>query len=351
VSRKASPRRRVPARRERSGGRLGGAARGLIVLALVALVAAWAAWTYAGPGPKAREGALTNVILPRGAGVARIGQQLGQAGVIRYPALFALAAKLGGRSLKAGEYDIPTGASMAHILRMLREGRVVRHLITIPEGWTSAMAAEAVANSPVLAGEAEPPPEGVLLPETYQVERGETRDHVLQRMREAQVKLLERLWANRQPGLPFATPMQAVALASIVEKETAVPDERPRVAAVYINRLRAGMKLESDPAVIYGVSQGRPLGRGLTRAELNKVTPYNTYQVAGLPPTPIDNPGRASIEAVLDPPKTDELFFVANGQGGHAFSATYEQHAKNVARWRTIERQQAAAAGGATGTQ
>jgi UPF0755 protein len=164
-------------------------------------------------------------------------------------------------------------------------------------------------------------------------------------MREAQDKLLDAEWPRRQPGLPFATPMDAVALASIVEKETGVPAERPRIAAVYINRLRQGMRLESDPAVIYGVSKGRPLGRGLTRAELNTPTPYNTYLVAGLPPTPIANPGRAAIEAVLNPPKTDELFFVASGDGGHVFAATYAEHEKNVARWRAVERQRLAAAG------
>ena len=350
MSARRSPRRRAPVRKERRPrGLLGGSARALIVLLVVSLAAAWAAWTFEGPGPAARRGPVTNVILPRGAGLAGIGQQLAQAGVIRYPALFSLAAKLGGRSLKAGEYDFPSGVSMAQVLEMLREGRVVRHLITIPEGWTSAMAADAVAASPVLTGQADAPPEGVLLPETYDVARGEDRAQVLAHMRQAQERLLARLWPARQPGLPFANPMQAVTLASIVEKETAVPSERPRIAAVYINRLRAGMKLESDPTVIYGVSKGRPLGRGLTRAELDERNPYNTYQTPGLPPTPIDNPGRAAIAAVLDPPKTDELFFVANGQGGHAFSASYQEHAKNVARWRIIERQQAAAAQAAAG--
>lgn len=343
MSGKRSPRRRPPARRERrSGHGLGGGVRGLILLAVVVLVAGFAIWAFEGPGPSAREGGVTNVILPRGAGVARIGQALGEAGVIRYPRLFALAAKLGGRSLKAGEYDIASGASMAQILEQLRDGRIVRHLITIPEGWTSAQAAQAIETSPVLIGDIDPPAEGSVLPETYEVQRGEDRAKVLARMQAAQAKLLSKLWAARQPGLPFATPVQAVTLASIVEKETALPSERPRIAAVYINRLRIGMKLDSDPAVIYGVSHGQPLGRGLTHTELVTPTPYNTYQVAGLPPTPIANPGRAAIAAVLDPPKTNELYFVANGQGGHAFSATFEEHQRNVERWRGIERQQAA---------
>jgi len=199
----------------------------------------------------------------------------------------------------------------------------------------------------VLTGLAVSPLEGSILPETYEVRRGEDRVAVLARMREAQTRLLAQLWPHRQPGLPFATPEQAVTLASIVEKETALPAERPRIAAVYINRLRAGMRLESDPTTIYGISRGRPLGRGITRSELLAATPYNTYQVAGLPPTPIANPGKAAIAAVLDPPKTDELFFVANGQGGHAFASSFAEHQKNVAHWRAIERQRQAAQAGA----
>jgi UPF0755 protein len=199
----------------------------------------------------------------------------------------------------------------------------------------------------VLTGAAAAPPEGVLLPETYEVSRGEDRAQVLGRMREAQAKLLAKLWPARQAGLPFATPQQAVTLASIVEKETALPSERPKIAAVYINRLRAGMRLESDPTTIYGISGGRPLGRGITRAELAQVTAYNTYQMAGLPPTPIANPGKAAIEAVLNPPQSDDLFFVANGQGGHVFASSFAEHQKNVARWRAIERQRQGAQAGA----
>jgi UPF0755 protein len=336
--------RRAPPRRARPSRRTGGL-RLAIVLLLTAL-GGWAAWTYAGPGPAAKAGA-TTVVLPKGAGVARIADQLGEAHVIRSELVFMIAAKLGGKSLKAGEYAFPSRASMAHILAQLRAGRIVRHLITIPEGWTSEMAAEAVARSPVLTGKAEPPPEGTLLPETYEVQRGDDRAVVLDRMRQAQAKLLAKLWPERQPGLPFKTPEQAVALASIVEKETALPSERPRIAAVYINRLRAGMKLESDPTTIYGISRGRPLGRGITRAELGEVNAYNTYQIAGLPPTPIANPGKAAIEAVLNPPQTNELFFVANGQGGHVFSSTFAEHQKNVAHWRQIEKERQGAAAGA----
>jgi UPF0755 protein len=305
-----------------------------------------AAWAFWGPGPSSRAGVIT-VVLPKGAGTPEIAGDLGRAGVIRYPALFIAVAKLGGGSLKAGEYAIRSGASMAKILDDIRAGRVVRHFVTIPEGWTSEMAAEAVERQPVLTGQAVAPPEGALLPETYEVRRGEDRAAVLARMQAAQTTLLSRLWPQRRPGLPFTTPEEAVTLASIVEKETALPAERPRIAAVYINRLRAGMRLESDPTTIYGIAGGKPLGRGLTRADLATPTPYNTYQVAGLPPSPIANPGRASIEAVLDPPSTDELFFVANGQGGHVFASSYAEHEKNVARWREIEHQRAEAEAGA----
>jgi UPF0755 protein len=343
VTARRRSRGRTPARKPRPGRRSGlGLAAGLFLIA----AGGWALWTYAGPGPAAKAGA-TTVVLQKGGGLRGIADQLDQAHVIRSKLVFMAAAKLGGKSLKAGEYEFASGASMSHVLAQLSAGRVVRHLVTIPEGWTSEMAAEAVSRSPVLIGVAEPPPEGALLPETYEVRRGEDRAQVLERMRQAQDKLLARVWPARRPGLPFKTPEEAVALASIVEKETALPDERPRIAAVYINRLRAGMKLESDPTTIYGISRGRPLGRGITRTELAAVTPYNTYQVAGLPPTPIANPGKAAIEAVLNPPETTELFFVANGQGGHVFASTFAEHQKNVAHWREIERQRQGAQAGA----
>lgn len=321
---------------------------GLLIVLLAVAAAGWALWSYAGPGPKA-PAAVTAVELKKGVGVAGIADQLAEAGVIRSKPLFMLAAKLDGTTLKAGEYEFASGASMRKVLADLRAGRVVRHLVTVPEGWTSEMAAEAVGRSPVLTGLAVAPAEGSLLPETYEVRRGESRVAVLARMGKAQDELMAKLWPARQPGLPFSTPAEALTLASIVEKETAVAAERPQVAAVYVNRLRAGMRLESDPTTIYGISRGRALGRGITRAELAAETPYNTYRVAGLPPTPIANPGRAAIEAVLNPPKTEDLFFVADGGGGHAFAKTYDEHLKNVARWRVIERQRLAAEAGAAG--
>ena len=312
----------------------------LVLLAL--LTAGWGVWSYQGPGPAAQRGSSTTVVLPRGAGVIRIASLLQGAGVIRSRDLFMLAVKLTGasRGLKAGEYEFPSQAAMARILGDIRAGRVVRHFVSIPEGFTSEMALEAVVRQPVLTGAADVPPEGSLLPDTYQVQRGDDRTEVIEAMRDARDVLLARLWAGRAPNLPLKTPEEAVTLASIVEKETALAEERPRIAAVFENRLRAHMRLETDPTVIYGISRGRPLGRGLTHHEVVTPTPYNTYKIDGLPPTPIANPGRAALAAVLNPPKSDELYFVANGQGGHVFASSFEEHQKNVARWRAIERGQ-----------
>jgi len=316
----------------------------LIALGLAILVALAGVWSYAGPGPKAQAGEATVVVLERGSGVGQIGRTLRTAGVISSAGLFALAARMTGAAgdLKAGEYEIRSGASMAQVLADIRAGKVVRRAITIPEGWTSAMALDAVNAQPTLTGTAVEPPEGSLLPDTYDFQRGEERGAVLQRMADAHDKLLAELWAARQPGLPLNSPQEAVTLASIVEKETGVAAERPRVAAVFINRLRAGMLLQSDPTIIYGLTKGRPLGRGIRASELAADSPWNSYKVVGLPPGPIANPGRDALAAVLNPPKTDELYFVADGTGGHAFAATYEEHARNVERWRAIERQRAA---------
>ncbi|MFI4965177.1 MAG: endolytic transglycosylase MltG [Caulobacterales bacterium] len=321
----------------------------LTTLFVVVIVAGgWVIWTYRGPGPSAREGQTTDVILPHGASTAQIAGALKAAGVIGSREVFYLAAKLGGagRRLKAGEYVFHSGQSMAEVLAEIAQGRVVKRFVSVPEGWTSDMAADAVRAEPVLTGTIETPPEGALLPDSYQIQRGEARVAVIGKMRAARDQLLARLWAGRAPDLPLKTPEEAVTLASIVEKETGIPEERPRIAAVFENRLRAGVKLESDPTVIYGVTQGRPLGHGITMKELVTATPYNTYRIVGLPPTPIANPGRAALAAVLNPPKSDEMFFVANGAGGHVFSSTYAEHAANVAKWRAIERQRAAAGGG-----
>jgi UPF0755 protein len=324
-----------------------GAAILLAVAAFMAIAVGWVLWTYNGPGPQAPQGEATTVVLERGSGLGGIASELAQAGVIKSKTVFMAAARLSGAAaaLKAGEYEFRSGTSMAGVLADIREGRVVRHLVTVPEGWTSAMAWEAVQRQAVLDGDAPTPAEGTLLPDTYQVQRGDSRAAVLQRMAKAQDDLMAELWPKRQPGLPFDTPEQALTLASIVEKETGIAAERPRIAAVFVNRLRSGMRLESDPTIIYGISKGRPLGRGILLSELTARTAYNTYQIDGLPPTPIANPGRAAIEAVLNPPRSTELFFVADGSGGHVFASTFPEHQRNVARWRQVERQRAAQAG------
>ena len=319
----------------------------LVAIAAI-LAAGWAYWTYRGPGPAAREGASTDVILPKGAGVGQIAGALKAAGVIGSKDVFYLAAKLGGagRRLKAGEYEFASHASMAQVLNDIADGKVVKRFVVAPEGWTSEMVADAVRAQPVLTGSIETPPEGSILPDGYQIQRGENRGDVIAKMMAARDALLTQLWASRAPDLPLKTPEEAVILASIVEKETGVPSERPRIAAVFENRLRQGIKLETDPTVIYGISKGRPLGRGITMKELVTPTPYNTYRIVGLPPTPIANPGRASLAAVLNPPKSDELYFVANGTGGHVFASTFAEHQANVAKWRAIEKARAAAGGG-----
>ena len=299
---------------------------------------------YYGPGPSARQGDSTIVTLQSGSGVSAIAAQLKAAGVIRSTDLFKAAATFTGadRRLRAGEYQVPSHLSLAGVVRLLVEGRVVRHFVTLPEGWSSAQAVDILMKEPVLTGTVEETPEeGGLWPDTYEVTRGESRQAVIERMQVAARDNLRRLWAQRSPATVAKTPEEAVVLASIVEKETGLAAERPRVAAVFSNRLRQGMRLESDPTIVYGLTQGRPLGRGIRRSELERQTPWNTYQIDGLPPTPIANPGAEALKAVLNPPADPALFFVADGSGGHAFAATYEDHLRNVARWRQIERQKA----------
>jgi UPF0755 protein len=317
-----------------------------LTLALVVMaVMLWAVWTYQGSGPAAKSGDSTTVELRHGASLPEIASTLQRAGVVRSSAIFITAAQVTGaaRRMKAGEYEFPSHASMARILDDIRNGRIVRHQVTIPEGLTSEMVVEILAKKTDLTGDAPAPAEGTILPETYQYERGDDRAKVLKKMMDARDELLAALWAKRQPGLPFTTPMEAVTLASIVEKETGKASERPRVAAVFLNRLRIGMRLQSDPTIIYGISGGKPLGRGIRASELAQATPYNTYLINGLPPTPIANPGRAALAAVLDPPKTTELYFVADGTGGHVFASTLDEHNRNVAKWRDVERQHAQA--------
>ncbi len=288
-------------------------------------------------GPKAP----TEVTFTRGMSVKAMGKSLKEHRVIGSPTIFRVLIKLSGhgKAIKAGTYAFPANANMLAIVKQIEEGKVIRAFVTIPEGKTSAQAVRILMAVSDLSGDVDVPPEGSLLPETYMYQRGEQRQAVLDRMLEDGRKTLGELWKTRAPGLPFKTKEEALIMASVVERETGKASERPRVAAVFVNRLRKGMRLESDPTVIYGVSHGEPLGRGLLKSELETKTPWNTYLIAGLPVTPIGNPGRASIAAVLHPAPTEDLFFVADGTGGHVFAATYEEHLANVAHWRQIEGQ------------
>lgn len=304
------------------------------------------------PGPKAYEGETETIVsLPMGTGLNQAANILQQRGVVRSALIFRLGVMYDRKAsaLKAGEYAIPSGATPAEIMNILVEGKAIVYKLTLAEGLTSAMIVELVRQHPTLVGDvADVPLEGSLLPETYIFNRGESRATLIKRMQDDHNRVLDELWAQRAPNLPIATKEEAVVLASIVEKETGVSAERPRVAAVFVNRLRKGMKLQSDPTIIYGLTKGVPLGRGIRQSELDKATPYNTYVIVGLPPTPIANPGKASLAAVMNPAQTEDLFFVADGTGGHVFAATLAEHEKNVKNWREIEKQRAAA--GTAGT-
>ncbi|MFG1461371.1 endolytic transglycosylase MltG [Xanthobacter sp. DSM 24535] len=301
------------------------------------LVAWYGQLKYAAPGPLAAE---KNVLIPRGQGARDIAELLERQGVIDNWLLFMVAQQLAhrGQPLQAGEYIFKPHVPLEAVLDAMAEGRVVQHQITIPEGLTTQQIVERLTNSELLTGTPRMPLEGTLLPETYRVVRGMSRDEVLKRMAADQQKLVRDLWASRSPDLPLRTPQDMVILASIVEKETGKPDERSKVAAVFINRLNRKMRLQSDPTIIYGIVGGKGvLGRPITRADIVNPTPYNTYAIDGLPPGPIGNPGRDSLAAVANPAKTKDLYFVADGTGGHVFAETLDQHNRNVARWREIE--------------
>lgn len=319
----------------------------LSFLALVALgiAAAGGGWLWTdrwlhAPGPLSETVA---VIVPRGAGMATIADRLAEAGAVDHPRLLVLAARLTRRDsgLKAGEYELRPGMSPAEILALLNSGKVLLHRVAVPEGLTVHEVYALLMASDVLAGELPPmPAEGTLMPETYLVPRGEPRSELVARMRAAMTQALEELWAGRRPDLPLRSPEEALVLASIIEKETALPKEYPLVSAVFHNRLRQGMKLQTDPTVIYGLAEGKgSLGRELTRADLEADHPYNTYRIEGLPPGPIANPGRGALAAALAPAPVDFLYFVASGNGGHTFATTLAEHNRNVARWRALQRQ------------
>jgi UPF0755 protein len=306
---------------------------------------------FDGKGPSTQDA--TFIVKPK-AGANTIAGELEARGLVSDAQLFRAGVQFYGNEgkLKAGEYAIPAGASMHRIMDILRSGKSILHSLTIPEGLTVAQAFERIAADDVLVGDmpTEMPPEGSLAADTQQFTRGTTRQQVIDKMEAEQKKLVHDIWEKRAPGLPLKDANEFVTLASIVEKETGVPEERPRVAAVFINRLKHHMRLQSDPTIIYGLfgGKGRPEGRPIFQSDKEKPTPYNTYVIDGLPPTPIANPGRAALEAVANPAKTDDLYFVADGTGGHAFAPTLAEHNQNVARWRKIEkeRKQPDAAGG-----
>jgi UPF0755 protein len=312
----------------------------LFLAALLAGAWAWEGWHFSAPGPWARPGSETIVEVPPRQGLWGAATQLRNAGVIDSAPLFALGVRLRGESglLRAGEYAIPSRTSMEDITAILVVGRSIEHKVTAAEGLTSAMIADIINGDAELTGSREAfPQEGTLLPETYFFNKGATRESIVSRMRQAQAAFVSRAWVSRAPGLPYRTPEEAVTLASIVEKETSIPEERRHIAAVFINRLRFGMRLESDPTVIYGISKGYPLGHEIRASELSRATAYNTYAIAGLPPTPICDPGKDAILAVLNPEHSGDIYFVADGTGGHVFAASKSEHDRNVARWRKLE--------------
>lgn len=308
---------------------------GLIGTAGVGAYAYWLFHSVDGPG------ADVTVVIPKGSGVRGAAAALEKAGAIVNGDLFLIAAKVTGadRKLKAGEYLVPASSTLEDVLGLLRSGKTVVRRFTVAEGLSVRQVDALIRAEPALDGDPGPlPPEGSLLPETYHFSLGDSRAAVMARMRAAMERNLAALWENRVQNLPLRTPEQALILASIVEKETGVAAERPRIAGVFINRLRTGMPLQSDPTIVYGIKRGEPLGRPIRQSEIDGETPYNTYKIPGLPPTPIANPGLDSLKAVMRPMETRDLYFVADGTGGHAFAESYAEHLRNVQNWRAIER-------------
>jgi UPF0755 protein len=317
---------------------------GFLSFLLIAAIASmsglvWSRHRMHEPGPLAANKVL--YIAP-GTEVPDIIAELDREGVIDSPFMLNVALLLeGNRSkVKAGEYLFKHNASLRDVIDTLISGKQVLHAITIPEGLTSEQVVERLRDSDVLLGDiTDAPKEGSLLPETYKVARGDIRADIVKKMQDAQKRAVDQIWSRRASGLPLRSPYELVILASIVEKETGKADERPRVASVFVNRLRNKMRLQSDPTIVYGLAGGKgSLGRGISRAELEKPNPYNTYLIDGLPPGPIANPGRAALEAVANPSHTQDLYFVADGTGGHVFAETLDQHSRNVQRWRQIEK-------------
>jgi UPF0755 protein len=306
----------------------------LLVVGGPLLVAPWYGW---GSKPAAP----VTITVAKGSSLASVASDLKEARLVDSERQFLVLARVLGpdKPVQAGSYTLRRGDGWRRYLDVMQRGQVTRYALTIPEGLPSVLVADRLNAEPKLIGRARVPDEGSVLPETYEFQPGEPRGRVLGRMKTAMTKTLAELWAKRSKAAVVKTPEEAIVLASIVEKETGKPSERRKVAGVYSNRLRQGIKLDADPTVIYPVTKGRPLGRRILRSELNADTGYNTYLKPGLPKGPIANPGRASIAAVLDPEPTDALYFVADGSGGHVFARTLAEHNANVARWFALRRQ------------
>nr|WP_221773558.1 endolytic transglycosylase MltG [Novosphingobium piscinae] len=309
----------------------------MIALLAAALALLWLVGGWYLPGPLDKD---TEFVVAQGDSFGQVAAKLQDLGATDQSAVFKLRAKLLGGSapIKAGTFMLPKGASQATILDILQGGKVIRRFVTVPEGMPSIMVKERLAAQANLTGEIAVPDEGSILPDTYEIGVGESRAAVVDRMQQAMARTLKELWPKRSPRTVARTPREAVILASIVEKETGKPEERRLVAGLYSNRLRQGMMLQADPTIIYPITRGKPLGRRIRQSEIAAVNGYNTYAMVGLPSGPITNPGRASLEAVLNPADTDALYMVADGTGGHAFAATLAEHNRNVAKWFAIRR-------------
>lgn len=312
----------------------------LMVVAMGAGIAVlwnWAQDVHTGPGPLIAE---ATVLIKPGSGLQAIARDLEAADVIAHREVFIAMLRRDGRhtQLKAGEYRFAPGISQEEVARKLIDNDIVDRFITVPEGLTVVEILALIEDAEGLTGEVGPaPPEGSLMPETYHFSLGDDRAALIARMRAEMDRSLAALWEARADNLPYATPLEALTMASIIEKETGVGGERAKVAGVFVNRLRKPMRLQSDPTVIYALTEGKaPLGRALTRQDWKVDHPYNTYRIDALPPGPIANPGRAALEAALNPIETDALYFVADGTGGHAFARTLAEHNRNVAKWRKI---------------
>jgi UPF0755 protein len=311
---------------------------------LLVLLIAGAFWLYfhrnwTGPGPAERP---TTVVVPQGSTLAAAARELERVGAVRSTTGFLRFARRFGSDepIKAGEYEVAPHMSARDVLELLQSGRTVQRLITIPEGTPSILVFERLAKEKLLTGKLPIPPEGTVLPGTYSFQRGEPRKAVLKRMEDAMRQTLNQLWMTRKANTAVNTKLEALTLASIVEKETSLPEERAMVAGVYTNRLRTGMRLQADPTIIYPITKGKPLGRRIKLSEVRAKNDYNTYAMTGLPKGPITNPGKDSIAAVLAPAQTDALYFVADGKGGHVFASNLKDHNANVQRYYRLRRAQ-----------